>query len=165
MRNSGLARLTVVLLGALTSLVIQSAARAGTIAYVTAVTGIYAWDTGSNSVSYETSAADGGAIDSLILDTGGEIVYSIISTNSIGKYNPSTHSNTILASGANFAEVADIALDPSGATFLVSNASGDSIDRVNATTGVMTTLYNGGLRPDGLAIMSVVYLPCSVRMK
>ena len=151
MRNSGWARLTLVLLGALTSLGIESAARAGSMAYVSSGTGIYAWDTGSNSVSFVTSAADGGAIDSLIFDTSGSLIYSIIGTASIGKYNPSTGSNTILANGGNFTGVADMVLEPGGTTFLLSNVGDGTIDRVNVNTGARTTLYNGGLRPDGLA--------------
>ncbi|HEV3330793.1 MAG TPA: hypothetical protein VG096_07420 [Bryobacteraceae bacterium] len=138
-----------VLLGALTFLAITSAH--ADIAYISGGTSITSWNTVTNTISPVTSSANGGSVDSLIFDTSGNIVYSIIGTNSIGKYNLTTKSNTILASGGNFNGVADMALDPGGASFLVSNAFDGSIDRVNDTTGVTTTLYNGGLRPDGLA--------------
>ncbi len=151
MRNSSSTRPAHVFIGILTFLAMALAAHASDIAYITGGNSIYAWDTGANSVSLVTSSANGGSLDSLIFDNSGDIIYSVIGTNSIGKYNLNTHSNTILASGGNFTGVADMALDPSGASFLVSNAFDSSIDRVNVTTGVQTTLYNGGLRPDGLA--------------
>src|ERR1700687_4570236 len=150
MRNSISAWPSAMLLGALTFLV-TTPVHASDIAYITGNTGISVWNTGTNSVSFLTASANGGSIDSLIFDSTGEIIYSIIGTNSIGKYNLTTHSNTILSSGGNFTGVADMALDPGGATFLVSNAFDGSIDRVNVTTGAKSTLYNGGLRPDGLA--------------
>lgn len=125
-------------------------AHADTVAYVSGGTSITAWDTTTNTTSFVTTSATGGSIDSLIFDTSGDLLYSIIGSASIGKYNLTTHSNTVLSSGGNLNGVADMALDPGGATFLVSNAFGGSIDRVNVTTGAKTTLYNG-LRPDGLA--------------
>jgi hypothetical protein len=134
MGSSGCARLKVLFLGVLTVLAIESTARGGTIAYVSGSSGIYAWDTGSNSVSFVTSAADGGALDSLIFDAGGSLIYSIIGTARIGKYDPSTGSNTILASAGNFNGVADMALEPGDTTFLLSNANGNTIDRVNVST-------------------------------
>jgi DNA-binding beta-propeller fold protein YncE len=76
-------------------------------------------------------------------------VYSVIATNHLGIYNLTTHSNSIIASAGLGA--ADMALDPGGASFLVSNSFDGSIDRVNLTTHAVTPLYTGGLRPDGLA--------------
>jgi hypothetical protein len=118
-------RIAASLLCLLTFLAATPSSRAD-FAYVTGGTTIYQWDTATN------------------------IIYSIIGTNSIGIYNLSTHANRILATGGNFNGVADMALDPGGATFLVSNAFDGSIDRVNIATGAVTTLYNGGLRPDGV---------------
>jgi hypothetical protein len=151
MTKSRSLKTSALLVGALTFLPFGPLAQASDIAYVSGGTSIDAWDTGSNTVSLVTSSAGGGSIDSLIFDSTGDIIYSIIGTNSIGKYNLDTHSNTILSSGGNFNGVADMALEPGHTTFLVSNAFDGSIDRVNVTTGAKTTLYNGGLRPDGLA--------------
>lgn len=137
------------LLGALAFFATTSMLWADDFAYVTGGNSIYAWDITSNTVSFLTNSADGGGLDSLIFDTHGDIVYSVIGTNNLGLYNLNTHSNTIIASAG--PGVADLALDPGGASFLVSNAFDGSIDRVNLTTHVVSTLYNGGLRPDGLA--------------
>ncbi len=50
---------------------------------------------------------------------------------------------------------ADLAVDPSGTTFLVSNSSKNTVDRVNIATGATTLLADfggnpGGGRPDGI---------------
>jgi hypothetical protein len=138
------------LLGLLTFLAVTPSSHAET-AYVTGGSFIYRWDTATNTVTPVVSSADGGGIDSLIFDGQAEnIIYSIIGTSSIGIYNLNTGSNRILARGGNFTGVADMALEPGGATFLVSNAFDGSIDRVNIATGAVSTLYNGGLRPDGV---------------
>jgi len=142
-------RIAASLLGLLTFLAVTSSSRAD-LAYITGGSTIYQWNTATNSVTSVVSSANGGGLDSLIFDNQGDIIYSIIGTNSIGIYNLSTHNNRILASGGNFTGVADMALEPGGATFLVSNAFDGSIDRVTIATGAKTTLYNGGLRPDGV---------------
>jgi hypothetical protein len=147
MKNLRLAR-SIVLLSALTLLTLTSAH--ADLAFISGGTSITAWDTATNTTSFVVGSADGGQIDSLLFDGSGNLLYSIIGTNAIGKFNLTTHSNVILSSGGNFTGVADMALDPGGATFLVSNAFDGSIDRVNDTTGAQTVLYNGGLRPDGL---------------
>jgi DNA-binding beta-propeller fold protein YncE len=138
------------LLGLLTLLTVTPDSRAE-FAYVTGGNTIYQWNTTTNTVTPVVTSANQGGLDSLIFDTQGNIIYSIIGTNSIGIYNSNTHSNRILASGGNFNGVADMTLEPSGTSFLVSNAFDGSIDRVDIATGHVTTLYNGGLRPDGLA--------------
>lgn len=150
--------------GVLIFLAIPRAAHASDIAYISGGTTISAWNTGTNRVSLVTGSADGGRIDSLIFDTSGNIIYSIFSTSRIGKYNLSTQSNTILASGGNLNGVLDMALDPGGATFLVSNFGNGTIDRVNVTTGAKATLYNGGLTPDGLAYDNAGHLFAVLRM-
>lgn len=119
-------------------------------AYITGGNTISQWNTSTNTVTPVATSANGGGLDSLIFDNQGDLIYSIIGTNSIGIFNLNTHTNRILANGGNFNGVADMALEPSGATFLVSNAFDGSIDRVNIATGAATTLYNGGLRPDGV---------------
>jgi WD40 repeat protein len=138
------------LLGVLMLLTVAPVTRASNItAYVTGGVTIWAWNINSNTMTSVVNSADGGLVDSLIFDTHGDIIYSVIGTNNLGLYNLSTHANSIIASAG--PGVADMALDPGGASFLVSNAADGSIDRVNLTTHAVTTLYNGGQRPDGLA--------------
>ena len=149
MNNSRFVGRLVVSFGTLTFLTVTLAH--ADIAYISGGTSISAWNTTTNTVSLVTGSANGGSVDSLIFDPAGDILYSIIGTNSIGKFNLTTHSNTVLSTGGNLNGPADMALDPSGTTFLVSNAFDGSIDRINIATGTQTILYNGGLRPDGLA--------------
>jgi hypothetical protein len=136
----------VLLLGLLTVLAVPQASRAETV-FITGSTTIFAWNTTSNTVSPVVSSADGGGLDSLLFDGQGNLLYSIIGTNRIGKYNLGTGSNTLLATAG--PGVADMALEPGGATFLVSNAFGTTISRINVSTGAVSNL-NVGLRPDGL---------------
>jgi len=151
MRISSAAWRSVLLPGVLAFLATSPAAHASTIVYATAGPEIYAWNTGTNAISPVFPSATGGYIDSIILDTTGDLIYTIIGSQSIGKFNFSTLSNTVLASGGNFYNPADMVLDPSLTTFLVSNAMGDTIDRVNIATGATTTFYSGALETDGLA--------------
>lgn len=149
MRTLSVARNIAWLLAAFVLLAADSPVWAGDVVYITGGNIIYEWNTGTNTVSIVTNSADGGGLDSLIFDGNGDIVYSVIGTNHLGVYSLSTHSNTIIASAG--PGVADMTFDPSGASFLVSNAFDGSISRVNLSTHAVTTLYNGGLRPDGLA--------------
>lgn len=120
-------------------------------AYITGSAGIYQWDTTTNTATVLLGSPTG--LDSDIFDTHGNIIYSDISApgNSlVGLYNPTTHSNTVLNSNAG-PGVADMALDPSGTSFLVSDAFGTTITRVDLSTGNITGVLNMGTRPDGLA--------------
>jgi streptogramin lyase len=96
------------------------------------------------------NSANGAGLDSLTFDTHGNIVYSIIGSNSLGVFNPNTHSNTILTNNVG-PGAADMALEPSGSTVLVSNAFDTSISRVTLSNGSTNNLSTSGLRPDGLA--------------
>jgi hypothetical protein len=128
---------------------ISSAVRAD-IAYVTGGNTIYTWDTSINAVTPFTTTPLA-SLDSLIFDPQGNIIYNSFFGNQIGVYNPSTGVHSILVGpGRGLVGPADMALDPSGASFLVSNAGDGSIARVNLTTGAVTPVYTGGLRPDGL---------------
>lgn len=140
-------RTSRLLFGVLGLLLITSFANADT-AYLTGSAGIYSWDTTSNSVTALPGSPTG--LDSLIFDsTGSNIIFSQISSNAVGTYNLSTHVTTILNPNAG-SGVADMALDPSGTSFLVSDAFSTTIKRVDVTTGAILNNFNEGLRPDGL---------------
>ncbi len=146
-------------------------ALADTIAYVSDTIGLNltAWDVTTNTIAVLTPSAvsgSAGAIDSLEFVTGSgvvpsEIVYSIIGGNRIGAYTCSSFAtngtcngastNTVLSSSSLFNAPSDIAVDPGGATFLVSNSMNNTVDRVNVTTGTATLFKDFGMRPDGLA--------------
>src|SRR5438046_2803824 len=120
---------TTLLLGSLILLADTRTSHAA-LAYITGGTTISAWDTSTNTVSTVVPSADGGSIDSLVFDTNGNIIYSIIGTSKLGVYNTITHTNHILATTGPDAlgpGVADMALDPSGTSVLVSNAFGTTI--------------------------------------
>jgi hypothetical protein len=117
------------------------------IAYITGGNSIWAWNTNTNSVSLVTNT--GGGVDSLIFDPQGNIVYSQICCNALGRFNTSTLTNSILNNAAG-PGVADMTLEPGGNSLLVSDAFGTTIGRLNLTTLGMSFL-NVGTRPDGLA--------------
>ena len=116
-------------------------------AYITGSAGIYTWDTTGTAVTLLTNSPTG--LDSLVFDTHGNIVYSAICCNTVGIYNPTTFTNTTLNSSLG-PGVADLALDPSGASVLVSNAFSTTIQRINLTTGAVMNTFDEHLRPDGL---------------
>ncbi|MGH9396522.1 MAG: PEP-CTERM sorting domain-containing protein [Terriglobia bacterium] len=135
----------VFLVGLVAFLALVPTAR-GDTAYITGGNNIYAWNTTTNTISLVTTAP--AALDSLIFDTHGNIIYSIIATDQLGVYNPNTNSNSILATVG--AGAADMTLEPGGNSVLVSDAFSTTIDRVNLTTKAVTSL-NVHARPDGLA--------------
>jgi sugar lactone lactonase YvrE len=87
------------------------------------------------------------ALDSLIFDPTGRIVYTELSNGIVAAFNPNTNTNVNLASG--LAQPIDIALEPSLTSVLVSDASSNQLSRVSLAGGVLATL-NLGLRPDGI---------------
>lgn len=105
------------------------------------------WDTGTNTTSTVFNTPFG--LDSLIFDAHGNLITSRISANQLGIFNGTTDS-TLAALG--LGTVADMALEPGGTTLLVGNFTGTTIQRVNASTGVVSaTALNVGARPDGIA--------------
>lgn len=116
-------------------------------AYISGGGGIYVWNTSTSTVTQLPGSPTG--LDSLIFDTSGNIVFSQISTGKIGIYNTTTHTNTFFSPTG--AGVADMALDPGGASVLVSNAFSNFIWRINLTTGAVMNTFIVGTRPDGLA--------------
>lgn len=116
-------------------------------AYISGANGIYKWDTSGTSVSLLANSPTG--LDSLIFDTHGNIVFSQISTGRVGVYN--TTSNTANYFSLFGSGVADMALDPTGTSVLVSNAFSTDIWRVDLATGTLLNNFNVFARPDGLA--------------
>jgi hypothetical protein len=128
------------------ALIAPTMARAN-IAYITGGTSISRWDTTTNTVSVVVNT--GFSLDSLIFNTSNNIISSRIGVNQLGSFNGSIDSTfTSVGVGPG---VADMALEPGGATLLVGNAFGTTISRVNATTGAFVTDLNVNVRPDGIA--------------
>lgn len=116
------------------------------IAYITGGTTIWAWDTNTNTVTSVDNT--GTALDSLMFDAQGNIVYDSYSGGTVGRYNLTTHANTSVS--GSFAGPADMALEPSGTSALISNAAGTTISRVNLTTSAAIGSLSVGARPDGV---------------
>jgi sugar lactone lactonase YvrE len=88
------------------------------------------------------------ALDSLVFDSTGRIIYTELDTGVVAAYNPITHTNVTLASSL-MAPI-DLALEPSNTSVLVSVAASNLLSRVSlAGAGVTGGLVVGG-RPDGL---------------
>jgi streptogramin lyase len=118
-----------------------SVAKAVTI-YATSYEGqaIYKCDTVTNTNTLVYSTASAGNPDSLIFDPAGRIIYSATPNGTIHSYNPIGNFDTTLAFATN---PVDLALDPSGTTFLVSDIGSPSIKRIPVAGGVSTVLVNG----------------------
>lgn len=125
------------------------------VLYVTTTTGqIYAVDTTTNTLTPVFTPA--GVPDSLMFATNGNIIYTLILNGQVRQYNPTTSTDTLIATGFN--EPADVALEPSGTSMLVSEFFGGKIDRINLLTNSTTTLGTYGGNPQGLAFDSAGHL-------
>lgn len=92
----------------------------------------------------------GGPPDSLILNSIGQIIYDVSTQGLLSLFDPSTGTNTILASGLNHPR--DLVLDPSGTTMLIALYPIGKLARYNLVTGTLTVLPTKlGLTVDGLA--------------
>jgi uncharacterized membrane protein len=126
------------------------------VLYVTspALPGIQQVDTVTGAVTnvFTTpGAAAPTVIDSLIFDKSGDIIYTLPDAGEVGLYNPHTGSNSLIASGLNIP--GDLALDPGGASVLVSQRGvngNDSIARINLTTDAVTSFSDLSF-PQGIA--------------
>ena len=125
----------------------SSVAKAITI-YATSYEGqaIYKCDTVTNTNTLVHSTASVGSPDSLIFDPAGRIIYSTTTSGTVQSYNPVGNFDTTLAITTH---PVDLALDPSGATFLVSDIGSPSIKRIPVTGGAPTLVvsgpYDGGI--------------------
>jgi hypothetical protein len=98
-------------------------------------------------------------IDSLVFEPNGDLLYSTLTDGTVHQVNLSTQVDTVIATG--FTDAADIMLDPSGTTFLLSDRSGDKVDRVTISNGNVATFLNPatsvqGLVYDGSRLFAVV---------
>lgn len=86
----------------------------------------------------------GNSPDSLVFDGAGRIIYTVFGTNQLRRFDPAigAASDVLVASG--FSGPLDLALDPGGATVLVSSALAPRIDRVNLSSGAVTPFVNTG---------------------
>ncbi|MGA2442644.1 MAG: PEP-CTERM sorting domain-containing protein [Tepidisphaeraceae bacterium] len=118
-----------------------SVAQAVTI-YATSYEGqaIYKCDTVTNTNTLVHSTASAGNPDSLLFDPAGRIIYSATANGTIHSYNPVGNLDTTLAFASN---PVDLALDPSGTTFLVSDIGSPSLTRIPVAGGAPTLLVNG----------------------
>lgn len=90
-----------------------------------------------------TSILSAGAFpDSLVFDSSGRIIYTLFGANQVRRFDPVTHVDTLVSGG--FSGPLDLALEPGGATVLVSNNSTPRIDRLDITTGAVTPFLNTG---------------------
>jgi len=91
------------------------------------------------------------AADSIIFDASGNMLYTELYTGQIRRYNPTSLVDSAVTLPYSLSNPADMALDPGGATMLVSEYAAGRIDRVNLTTGAITPLLTPGGNPEGLA--------------
>src|SRR5262249_14226079 len=89
------------------------------------------------------------AVDSLVFDPMGRIIYTALNAGQVRRFNPVTMVDQLLASG--FSMPADLALEPGGNSVLVSEFGGGRIDRIDLTTNNVTVLATVGGNPEGLA--------------
>ena len=108
--------------------------------------------------------ANAGNPDSLIFANSNTIIYTSnpSSGSNLYEYNTSTKTNTMLASGSNLGLTAgttgagalrDLALTPSGNSVLVSSFAGNTVYKVNITSGAVSTFTTGKL-PQGIVFTS-----------
>lgn len=102
-------------------------------------------DTGALSVLY-TLTAD---LDDLIVNSQGQLIYSIPSLGQVDIFNPTTGVNSVLVSGVKYAR--DLEIEPGGQTLLIAIYSPGSIVRYNFSTGAQTTLIKHLGTCDGIA--------------
>ena len=82
--------------------------------------------------------------DSIVFDSAGRIIYSVYNTGQVRVYNIGTATDSLLASGfSNFGTV-DLALEPGGATVLLSDRGNSTLRRINVTTGATTNVGSVG---------------------
>lgn len=102
-------------------------------------------ETGALSVLY-TLTAD---LDDLIVNSQGQLIYSIPSLGQVDIFNPTTGVNSVLVSGVKYAR--DLEIEPGGQTLLIAIYSPGSIVRYNFSTGAQTTLIKHLGTCDGIA--------------
>jgi hypothetical protein len=121
---------------------------AGTTLYITneSPTAIQKLDLATNTLTTVLATPD--YVDSLVFDNNGDIVYTLAGSGQLGLLNPNTGANSIIASGGS--ATVDVTLEPGGNSVLVTNRGLDQINRVNLSTGAVSTLVGLSV-PNGTA--------------
>jgi hypothetical protein len=76
--------------------------------------------------------------DDLTLNSNGQLLYTVPSTGTLNLYDPVAKTNTVLASGLEYAR--DMEIEPGGNTMLIAIYAPGKIVRYNFTTRAVTTL-------------------------
>ena len=135
---------------ALVVVLIGSGRASATTLYATSIAGseIYQVDTVANTATPYLNTQY--PADSIIFDLSQNVIYTRITTGEVRLYNPSSSTDSLIASGFN--GPADMTLEPGGNTMLVSEFYGGKIDRINLTTHAVSTLLSPvSSGPEGLA--------------
>ncbi|MGH9513717.1 MAG: hypothetical protein ACRD2U_16430 [Terriglobales bacterium] len=102
-------------------------------------------DTGIVTTLYNIGAKP----DDLIVDSQGQLIYSVPSLGDIYRFDPVTGTNTVLVSGLKYAR--DLLIEPNGNNMLISVYARGQIMRFNFATGTTTILTKKLGTTDGLA--------------
>jgi sugar lactone lactonase YvrE len=92
-------------------------------------------NTGTNKVT--TLYSIGAEPDDLILNSAGQLIYSVPSNGTINLYDPTTNTNSVLMTGPKY--VRDLCIEPGGQTMLVAVNSPGKILRYNFASGAYVT--------------------------
>ena len=104
-------------------------------------------DLNSNPPQVTTLYTVGAKLDDLILNSAGQLIYSVPSTG-VNLYDPTTGQNTELVSGLKSA--LDLIIEPGGQTMLIAVHPGQIV-RYNFATGATTVLVKEHETFDGIA--------------
>jgi sugar lactone lactonase YvrE len=104
-------------------------------------------DLNSNPPQVTTLYTVGAKLDDLILNSAGQLIYSVPSTG-VNLYDPTTGQNTELVSGLKSA--LDLIIEPGGQTMLIAVHPGQIV-RYNFATGATTVLLKEHETFDGIA--------------
>lgn len=120
---------------AIGALLLPQLSASADILYATDLNGgrIVSVDTNTNIV---TTLANVPSPDSLVFDNLGRIVYTSFNSGQLRRYDLRTSTDSLIASG--FANPVDLTLEPGRNTVLVAEQSGNKIDRVDLSTGVVS---------------------------
>jgi hypothetical protein len=106
------------------------------------------WSTGEVQLLLNTATL-AGKLDSLILNSQGQMIYSASNAGQVWLYDPTTGANTLLAGG--LYNPRDLAIEPGGATMLIANYGRGQILRYNFSSGTVTILAKKLVTVDGIA--------------
>src|ERR1700730_10673467 len=101
--------------------------------------------TGAQTTVYNIGAKP----DDLVLNSQGQLIYSVPSLGTVNLFDPVTGGNTVLVSGLKW--VRDLLIEPGGTSMLISSYARGQIMRFSFSTGTLTVLANNLGLVDGLA--------------